>query len=103
MTCGRDDPPGYTCAGGYPKGAPGCGQHFGSLDTFDKHFIKTPKVDAEGFTVTRCATPREMERKGYHLSSNGVWKRPMDEERVKSLRHPSVTLRDRLRTDGVVA
>lgn len=105
MTCDRHDPPGYTCSGGYPKGTPGCGQHFGSLAAFDKHFIKTGRKEPDGYETTRCATPKEMTRKGYVLSDNLVWKAPMDEAVMARLRHPSVSQADlmsALRLNGYV-
>jgi hypothetical protein len=102
MTCGKEDPPGYTCGGGYPKGTHGCGQHFGSLDGFDAHFIKTGRYEDDESPIMRCATPKEMERKGYHLSDNLVWKTPIDEAAIARFRgHPSVTQGDLLAALGM--
>jgi hypothetical protein len=78
MTCGRDDPPGYTCGGsGHVLGSKhcdpethyeGCQRHFGSLASFDWHFRKG-----------RCATDQELIDHGLHLTDRLVWKMPMDE------------------------
>lgn len=89
MTCSYDR--GYTCSGGYPQGAPGCNQHFGSLAAFDAHHVHTGRREHDGTPINRCASPDELRAMGYHLADNGVWKTVMDEALVARLRgHPSV-------------
>ncbi len=65
MTCGR----GYQCAE--------CGEHFGSLRTFDVH-----RLDLE-----RCMTPAQMRRRGLRQKAGGFWtdEAPMGSERQLSL------------------
>lgn len=97
MTCGRSDV-GYTCNGsGHPLGSArcvpedhydGCGQHFGSLSSFEWHFRPLPKGGQ------RCATDKELRRHGLQRTGD-VWKSPMDPDTAARLhRHPSVTKDD---------
>lgn len=89
MTCDRPDAPGFTCGGSRRRrrkdGTLGawvyrpCGQHFGSLESFDWHFRKGPSRTT-GDGERHCATPSELRKHGLHQDANGVWKRPIDEQ-----------------------
>jgi len=72
MTCGRD--PGYTCSANPTLRDPGCGEHFGSLDAFDRHLVGTER---------RCMTKATMRRAGLRLRKPGLWTdaEPMTEGR----------------------
>jgi len=84
----RDDV-GWTCAGsGHELGSEncvpedhyeGCGEQFGALESFDKHFI------GRG-SARRCATTEELIQQGLRLNAKGIWKQPLSEAGVERLR-----------------
>jgi len=84
----RDDV-GWTCAGsGHELGSEncvpedhyeGCGEQFGSLRWFDKHFI------GRG-SARRCATTEELLQLGLYLNADGVWKQTPSEADTERLR-----------------
>ncbi len=71
MTCGREI--GYTCSDNPKLKDPGCGEHFASLEAFDRHHTTGDRQV--------CLSARQMLRRGFRRKENGTWsiRAPMSE------------------------
>ena len=95
MTCkdkNLDTYPGYTCTG--DASYTGCWQHFGKIESFDKHFIlidpTQPQWPLDDWTDEQAAahekqwpngnqrggSPHEVAAMGLKLDANLVWRHP---------------------------
>ena len=104
MTCGREI--GYTCSANPVLTDPGCDEHFGSLEAFDRHLRGDDR---------RCMTTRMMLARGFRRKANGSWSTSatldtpeqtslrLREGRTKTIRKKARSARRRAKTVSVAS